>query len=125
MTDLKLPDINQGESKELDVTLHNDQTKDPLDLTLATEITCLFTQQNGAFITKKKTEGVLEVEVVSATLGKFKVKLLKADTKLLKIDLRQTLFVVVDFGANPEDKREIIDIPDSYNVIESKFKDLI
>ena len=107
--------IYLGEDKTLNFRLTDDKTKNPFDLTSATEVIAIFPVSSGLPIQKKKS--LNELVVVSAVGGRFDVALSSADTARLELGA----VVAVEIRITIATLLTIVQIPQALNVVPSLF----
>jgi type VI protein secretion system component VasA len=108
--------VYTGSDKTLNFRLTDKVTKNPLDLTSATEIEVLFPVSDGGLPVSKKLT-LSQVTITLAVAGKFSVALSAVDTARLEIGAAISIEVKVTIAT----KVSIIQIDDALNVIKSMF----
>ena len=105
--------VYQGENKTLNFRLVDERTKNPFDLTLATEIEAIFPTTAGPSLIKLKS--LSQVIVINAVGGRFDVPLVPTETaglqlgEVVPVEIRVTIAGLIS----------IIQIPQALNVAPS------
>ncbi len=89
--------IRQGEDKDVVITLIDEDTELPIDVSLATEITVRFMKTDGTVLAKLLS--LAAVTIISGPGGKIKAALSDTETAALKVTASGDVIVWVDFGA--------------------------
>lgn len=105
--------IYQGENKTLHFRLSNPVTRDPLDISAATEIEVIFPTTVVPNLVKKMS--LSQVTITVGPGGRFDVPLVPADTNLLDLGTTMTVEVRVTISG----AITIIQIPAALNVLAS------
>ena len=111
-------EIIRGQTKTLYALLKYKDSKEPLDLSTASEINAYFDKDDGSILDLTKTTG--EITIVSAAGGKIKIVISSANTLLMKEDERQDWEVKVTLAGPIVHKVQFLE---SLDVLKSKEED--
>lgn len=113
-----VPVIVRGEDIVLDVFLTKDNSNQPFDLTLATQIVAVLPNQEGSsplFLEKTLTGG--GIVVVSGPGGNFQILATAAQTKILAVNEATSLDVRLTIGG----KLTIVVIQNAINIVDPAY----